>query len=133
MARHLQQNTACRVHFWPFDGWSLLSGCSVLAEMYPALWNGTSPNKTVRAISTSRTPSPLGRIQRRAAGIIGILSLDGRRGGWLPEPLNPRFNAVCSSARRDMSVIQLRCRLWAYQNRHQFGFSLGSPKITHKA
>jgi hypothetical protein len=28
------------VHFWPFDGWDVaVGGGSVIAEVYPALWN----------------------------------------------------------------------------------------------
>jgi hypothetical protein len=28
-----------RVHFWPFDGWDISPGRSVIVEVYPALWN----------------------------------------------------------------------------------------------
>jgi hypothetical protein len=27
-----------RIHFWPFDGWSIPDGASVVAEVYPSLW-----------------------------------------------------------------------------------------------
>jgi hypothetical protein len=27
-----------RVHFWPFDGWEIPAGRSVIAEVYPSLW-----------------------------------------------------------------------------------------------
>ena len=36
--RHLRQNTAGRVHFWPFDGWDIPAGRSAVAEVYPSLW-----------------------------------------------------------------------------------------------
>lgn len=36
---HLRQQVGERVHFWPFDGWAIPSGRSVLAEVYPALWS----------------------------------------------------------------------------------------------
>jgi hypothetical protein len=26
------------IHFWPFDGWEIPSGASVVTEVYPALW-----------------------------------------------------------------------------------------------
>lgn len=26
------------IHFWPFDGWGIPEGTSVVAEVYPALW-----------------------------------------------------------------------------------------------
>jgi hypothetical protein len=32
------------VHFWPFDGWSVPPNRSVVAEVYPALWNRTLPS-----------------------------------------------------------------------------------------
>lgn len=47
--RYLRQNLADRVHFWPFDGWDIPSGRSVIAEVYPALWSRSfarSENRT---------------------------------------------------------------------------------------
>ena len=41
--RHLRQETAGRVHFWPFDGWEVQPGRSVVTEVYPALWNRSFP------------------------------------------------------------------------------------------
>jgi hypothetical protein len=32
-----------RIHFWPFDGWKIPRGKSVLAEVYPALWSKAFP------------------------------------------------------------------------------------------
>jgi len=39
--RYLRRRVASRVHFWPFDGWEIPSGCSVVAEVYPRLWSGS--------------------------------------------------------------------------------------------
>lgn len=36
---YLRQRLGARVHFWPFDGWEIPRGKSVLTEVYPALWN----------------------------------------------------------------------------------------------
>src|ERR1700728_2224539 len=47
--RYIRQHAKGRVHFWPFDGWSVPPNCSVVAEVYPALWSRTFP-------SASRTP-----------------------------------------------------------------------------
>lgn len=33
------------VHFWPFDGWIPGSGSSVIAEVYPRLWNSKYPRE----------------------------------------------------------------------------------------
>jgi hypothetical protein len=41
--RHLRRHTAGRVHFWPFDGWSIAAGRSALVEVYPALWSKSFP------------------------------------------------------------------------------------------
>ena len=30
-----------QVHFWPFDGWEVAHGRSVVAEVYPSLWSKT--------------------------------------------------------------------------------------------
>ena len=34
----IRQRLGGRVHFWPFDGWDIPTGRSVVAEVYPALW-----------------------------------------------------------------------------------------------
>jgi hypothetical protein len=35
----LRQQLGSRVQFWPFDDWTPSTGKSVIAEVYPALWN----------------------------------------------------------------------------------------------
>jgi hypothetical protein len=47
--RYIRQHAKDGVHFWPFDGWSVPLNCSVVAEVYPALWSRTFP-------SAGRTP-----------------------------------------------------------------------------
>jgi hypothetical protein len=37
--RFLRQRLGERVHVWPFDGWDVPAGRSVIAEAYPALWS----------------------------------------------------------------------------------------------
>lgn len=39
----LRRQLGPRVHFWPFDGWNPPAGISVVAEVYPALWNKSVP------------------------------------------------------------------------------------------
>lgn len=34
----LRKNCKRPIHFWPFDGWEIPEGESVVAEVYPALW-----------------------------------------------------------------------------------------------
>lgn len=36
--RYLRQRVGDRIHFWPFDGWELPPGKSVVVEVYPSLW-----------------------------------------------------------------------------------------------
>lgn len=35
---HLRRQLGERLHFWPFDGWEIPPGRSVVAEVYPSLW-----------------------------------------------------------------------------------------------
>mgnify|MGYP001157872649 CR=1 FL=1 len=37
--RYLRQELKDRVFFWPFDGWDIPSGKSVIVEVYPSLWS----------------------------------------------------------------------------------------------
>lgn len=43
--RYIRQQVKDRVHFWPFDGWSFPPNHSVIAEVYPALWNKIFPSE----------------------------------------------------------------------------------------
>jgi hypothetical protein len=43
--RYLQLSAAGRVHFWPFDGWDMPAGRSVVTEVYPALWSKSFPRE----------------------------------------------------------------------------------------
>jgi hypothetical protein len=36
--RYLRNECNPKPHFWPFDGWQVPSGSSVIAEVYPSLW-----------------------------------------------------------------------------------------------
>jgi hypothetical protein len=36
--RFIRRRLGKSVHFWPFDGWDVPAGRSVIAEVYPALW-----------------------------------------------------------------------------------------------
>jgi hypothetical protein len=37
--RYIRQQVGNRVHFWPFDGWEIPAGRSVIVEVYPSLWS----------------------------------------------------------------------------------------------
>jgi hypothetical protein len=36
---YLRQRLAGKVHFWPFDGWAIPAGRSIVTEVYPSLWS----------------------------------------------------------------------------------------------
>jgi hypothetical protein len=37
--RYLRRQLGDRAHFWPFDGWEIPPGRSVIVEVYPSLWS----------------------------------------------------------------------------------------------
>jgi hypothetical protein len=41
--RYIRNEIRANVHFWPFDGWIIPKGRSVVAEVYPSLWNRSYP------------------------------------------------------------------------------------------
>jgi len=43
--RFIRQRLGPRVHFWPFDGWSIPARRSAVAEVYPALWSRSFANE----------------------------------------------------------------------------------------
>ena len=76
--RFIRRQLDDRVHFWPFDGWTIPAGKSAIAEVYPALWK--------RAYATEgRTPD-----QHDAYSVASSLQLadhDGRLSGFLKPTL----------------------------------------------
>lgn len=43
--RYIRQRAGDQVHFWPFDGWDIPTGRSVVAEVYPSLWSDCFPHE----------------------------------------------------------------------------------------
>ena len=43
--RYIRKNAGQAVHFWPFDGWEIPDGRSVIAEVYPSLWSRGFPKE----------------------------------------------------------------------------------------
>ena len=77
--RYIRGKLGDRVHFWPFDGWNIPPGKSVIAEVYPALW--------------SQRFDPEGRTsdEHDAYSIAGCLS-HADQNGWLPEYFHPNLS-----------------------------------------
>jgi hypothetical protein len=42
---YLRRQLGERVHFWPFDGWTIPGGRSAIAEVYPSLWSRGFPRE----------------------------------------------------------------------------------------
>ena len=49
--RYLRRQCGDRIHFWPFDGWTIPEGRSAVVEIYPSMWSrsfereGRSPDQ----------------------------------------------------------------------------------------
>jgi hypothetical protein len=74
--RYLRHECKRSIHFWPFDGWNVPYGSSVVAEVYPSLW-------TRRFASGSRN----GNSQAAFAVAAWLHRVDVNRS--LPHFLNP--------------------------------------------
>jgi hypothetical protein len=46
--RYLRTHCRDKVHFWPFDGWEVPSGRSIVIEVYPSLWTRRFANNRER-------------------------------------------------------------------------------------
>lgn len=42
--RYIRSRAGGKVHFWPFDGWSIPAGKSAVVEVYPAIWKNLFRN-----------------------------------------------------------------------------------------
>lgn len=83
--RFLRQQLGDRVHFWPFDGWSIPAGRSAVVEIYPSLWRHSFATE-------GRTPDQhdayTGAAWMRAA------DLDRSLGEFLAPPLKPAERTI---------------------------------------
>ena len=43
--RAIRERLGEKVHFWPFDGWTIPEGRSTIVEVYPSLWNKRFPTE----------------------------------------------------------------------------------------
>ncbi len=82
---YLRRHLGDRIHCWPFDGWQIPAGRSMLAEVYPARWKRLFP-------PDGRTPD-----QHDAWSVAAWLrqaDLDGRLQGALAPALTPPQRAL---------------------------------------
>jgi hypothetical protein len=83
--RYIRLALSGRVHFWPFEGWSIPAGRSAVVEVYPAMWSRALPRK-------ERTAD-----QHDAWSVSTWLrdaDLDGRLGSYLEPSLTPNERQV---------------------------------------
>jgi hypothetical protein len=79
--RFIRERCGDRVHFWPFDGWEIPAGRSVLAEVYPSVWMRQFP-------ADDRTDD-----QHAAYSVAAWLrgaDADGSLSGFFNPPLEPQ-------------------------------------------
>jgi len=77
--RYLRQQLGERLHFWPFDGWELPTGKSMIAEIYPSLWSKQTPQQ-------DRTPD------QHDAYVACAWLQKADQGGHLAEYLSPELS-----------------------------------------
>jgi hypothetical protein len=118
--RHLRQQLAARVHFWPFDGRTLSPVRSIIAKVYLGFGAGRCPAKSATPTSTTPTASPVGY----TAGTRVIIF---SRRCKLPNAHRPSWKAGASASskfpdapRRDAG--EMRHRLWPM---HGFNWDYG--------
>ncbi len=78
--RYLRQKLPGKIHCWPFDGWEIPAGKSVLVEVSPALWNRSFPRQGRTA--NQQDAYAVAERMRRADG-------EGRLGEFFKPPLTP--------------------------------------------
>lgn len=83
--RHLREQVGGRVHFWPFDGWDIPAGRSVVAEVYPSLWSRSFAREGRTA--DQHDAYAIAAWMRRA-------DLDGSLAGFLDPSLAPAEHTV---------------------------------------
>ena len=83
--RYIRNTIGDGVYFWPFDGWDIPEGKSVMVEAYPSLWSKGFPRGN------------LTRDQHDAYSVAAWLrrsDIDGTLAGYFCPDLSPRKRAV---------------------------------------
>jgi hypothetical protein len=83
--RYLRQHCQRKVHFWPFDGWDIPEGASVVAEVYPSLWMKRFPRDDRDSDSHAAYS---------AAAWLRRADLNGSLGTYLNPPLEPHEREI---------------------------------------
>ena len=81
---HIRTQCAKRTHFWPFDGWEIPPGKSVVTEIYPSLWSKNFP-------AESRTPDEHDAYS--VAAWLQRADAEGTLAACFQPPRSPKANA----------------------------------------
>lgn len=84
--RFLRAQCGHKVHFWPFDGWEIPPGRSVVAEVYPSLWMRRFPNDGKRNVDQHAAYAAAAWLQRA--------DLNGSLERYLKPPLTSEERAI---------------------------------------
>ena len=84
--RYLRTNCPERVHFWPFDGWEIPPGWSVVAEVYPSLWTRRFANDGERSADQHAAYA--------AAAWLRRADMNGSLERYFNPPLEPEERAI---------------------------------------
>lgn len=76
--RYMRQKLGQRVHFWPFDGWSIPPNRSAIVEVYPALYKKFAPQN-------------LDNNHQRDAYSVAVWMAESDRNGKLDKFLKPEL------------------------------------------
>jgi hypothetical protein len=86
--RFLREQCRDHVHFWPFEGWEVPAGRSVVAEVYPSLWTRRFPN------DNGRNPD------QQAAYVVAAwlrrADMNGSLARFFDPPLEPQERAIAN-------------------------------------
>jgi hypothetical protein len=84
----LRRRLGPELHFWPFDGWQIPEGRSVVAEVYPSLWSAGFPVEGGRTGDQHDAYSAAAWLQRT--------DLSGRLGQFLHPDLTPEGHEIAA-------------------------------------
>jgi hypothetical protein len=84
--RYLRTHCHERLHFWPFDGWEIPAGRSVVAEVYPSLWTRRFPNDEERNKDQQAAYATAAWLRRA--------DMNGSLGRYFNPPLEPEERTI---------------------------------------
>jgi hypothetical protein len=85
--RYIRSQLGDRIHFWPFDGWEIPNGKSVIVEAYPSLWSRSFSRE-------GRTPDQYDAYS--IAAWMQKAALDGSLPGYFKPSLSPEEKKIAN-------------------------------------